>query len=188
MARIPYPADDDLDERTRALLDANPPLNVFRMLAHGGPALGSFLRLTGGLWNDAELSPRRRELVILRVATRCHSPYEWRQHVAVAGLVGITDEEIEAVGAGRLDALGADEAAMLALADVIIDRDRADDAVLDAARAVLTDRELIELHLLIAAYAGLAALMTTVDLDVDDAQGAALLARGARGPRFGERG
>ena len=106
MTRIPYPDPAALSERTRAALAAVPPLNVFRLLSTADPAFPAFLRLTGGLWSEAELSPRRRELVILHVARLADSPYEWHQHVAVAKLCDITDAEIAAIETG---AVGADE-------------------------------------------------------------------------------
>lgn len=187
MARLPYPEDAALSEETRRALAGVPPLNVFRMLAHGEGALRGFLRLTGGLWNDAELSPRRRELAILRVARLTGAEYEWHQHVAVGRLVGITDAELDALERGVVDGppFGEDEQVLLALVTVICARERADGDLFAAAREVLTDRELIELHLLVGVYAALAALMIDVDLDLDDQQGAELLRSGPRGPRLG---
>jgi alkylhydroperoxidase family enzyme len=183
MARIPYP--ENPDEDTQRALDSVPPLNVFRMLAHGGPALRNFLRLTGGLWNDAELSPRRRELAILHVARLTGAEYEWHQHVAVARLVGVSEAEIAALDEGSLEELAEEDRLLLALVRVICERGRAGDELLGAARALLSDRELVELHLLVAVYAGLAALMVGLDLDLDEQQGVELLESGPRGPRLG---
>ena len=189
MTRIPYPDPAALSDRTREALAAVPPLNVFRLLSTAGPAFPAFLRLTGGLWSDAELSPRRRELVILHVARLADSPYEWHQHVAVAKLCDITDAEIAAIETGAVGADGPfppDEQALLAMTAVIVARDRADDELLARTREALTDRELVELHLVVAIYAGLAAMMTNLDLDLDDQKGAELLGRDERGPRLGD--
>jgi AhpD family alkylhydroperoxidase len=190
MTRIPYPADTALSEQTRRALDSVPPLNVFRLLAHGEPALRNFLRLTGGLWNDAELSPRRRELAILHVARLTGAEYEWQQHVAVARLVGVSEEEIEALAAGEVDEapLAEEDRVLLSLVRVIVARDRADDQLFAAVRRVLSDRELVELHLLVGIYAGLAALMIGLDLDLDTQLGVELLDSGPRGPRLGGTG
>src|SRR5262245_52017578 len=135
MARIPYPEDTALSERTRRALDSVPPLNVFRLLAHGDAAFGNFLRLTGGLWNDAELSPRRRELAILHVARLTGSEYEWQQHVAVARLVGISEAEIDGLAAGEVDdaPFAEEDRALLSLVRVMVARDRADDQLFAAA-------------------------------------------------------
>ena len=189
MARIPYPDDAELSEETRRALASVPPLNVFRLLAAGQNALPNFLRLTGGLWNDAELPPRRRELAILQVARLTGAEYEWHQHVAVGRMVGVTGEELAAIEAGAVDGppFGDDDRALLALVlGVIVDRGRADDELLAAARRSLSDRELIELHLLVGIYAGLAAMMTGLDLDLDEQLGVELLDSGPRGPRLGD--
>ena len=190
MARIPYPDEAALSDETRQALSSVPPLNVFRLLAHGDRALRNFLRLTGGLWNDAELSPRRRELAILHVARLTGAEYEWHQHVAVARLVGLSDDELGALDGGDVDPgpFDEDDRALLALVQVIVERGRADDELFGAARGALSDRELVELHLLVGIYAGLAALMIDLDLDLDEQQGVDLLDSGPRGPRLGDGG
>ena len=177
MTRIPYADPAAMSAATAGAVAAVPPLNVFRLLAQADAACTPFLRLTGSLWNDAELSPRRRELVILHVARLTGAEYEWHQHVAVARLCGISDDEIAAIDEGRVlgDAFGEHDRALLAMTDVIVRRERAEDDLMAAARAALSDRELVELHLVVAVYAGLAALMLNVDLDLDEQQGAELL-------------
>jgi len=46
------------------------------------------------------LSPRDRELLILRTGWNCGSKYEWGQHVVIARECGISDDEIESVKVG----------------------------------------------------------------------------------------
>ena len=188
MTRIPYADPAAVSERTAAALRAVPPLNVFRVLAVADQAFPAFLRLTGGLWNDAELSPRRRELAILHVAHLTGAAYEWHQHVAVARLCDITDAEIAAIETGDLAPFGEDDRALLEMTAVIVRRERAGEPLFAATRRALTDRELIELHLVVAIYAGLAGLMTNLDLDLDAQLGAELIDAGDGPPRLGELG
>jgi 4-carboxymuconolactone decarboxylase len=42
-----------------------------------------------------DLSPRERELAILRVGWWCRAPFEWGEHVDIAKRCGVTSEEIE---------------------------------------------------------------------------------------------
>ena len=49
--------------------------------------------------SKSTLTPRDRELVILRIGARCHSQYEFSQHAIIARRSDITDEEIEATKA-----------------------------------------------------------------------------------------
>lgn len=187
MTRIPYPDPATLSEPTRNALAAIPPLNVFRLLSTADTAFPSFLRLTGGLWSEAELSPRRRELVILHVACLTGADYEWHQHVAVAALCDVTAEEIAAIRDGAVAGapFSDEDQALLAMTAVIVARERADDDLLARTRTALTDRELVELHLVVAIYTGLAAMMTNLDLDLDEQLGAELLRRDEKGPRLG---
>jgi alkylhydroperoxidase family enzyme len=46
------------------------------------------------------LTPRDRELAVLRVGWLCQAPYEWGEHVRIAKQVGLTSEEIERVTQG----------------------------------------------------------------------------------------
>ncbi|MCC5795322.1 MAG: carboxymuconolactone decarboxylase family protein [Chromatiales bacterium] len=64
------------------------------------------------------LSPRERELLVLRTAWNCESEYEWGQHVLLGRRAGISDEEIARVRQGP-DAPGwvMHEAALLRAAD-----------------------------------------------------------------------
>lgn len=190
MTRIPYADPAALSDATTAALRAVPPLNVFRLLAVADAVFPSFLRMTGGLWNDAELSPRRRELAILHVARLTGAAYEWHQHVAVARLCDVSDEEIAAIDAGAVDGppFGDEDRALLAMTAVIVRRERAGEDLFAATRRALSDRELIELHLVVAVYAGLAGLMTNLDLDLDEQLGAELIDAGDSPPRLGELG
>ena len=97
------------------------------------------------------------ELVILRVAWRCRSVYEWRQHVPLALRIGLTPEQIRAVAAGdSTNGLGERQRALLAVTDDLLGQRAISEPTWRSVRATLTDRELIELCLLVGHYQGLA--------------------------------
>ena len=100
------------------------------------PALaGPFLAYNNVLLQTPTLGHRLRELMILRVAWRTARRYEWAQHVRLAARVGITAEEIAAIGDGPdADRWTPLEADLLAATDQLIDRYRVDDDTWDAAR------------------------------------------------------
>jgi alkylhydroperoxidase family enzyme len=186
MPRIPFPDPEALSTDTQRALAALPDLGIFRLLSLADDAFPKFIALTGGLWTDAELSPRRRELVILLVARLLDCEYEWFQHVEVARICEITEDEIAAIDALELASFDEDEQAILELAEVTLERSRPSDTQLAAARAALSDREVIELQLVVAIYSGLAAVMAGLDLELDERSGAHDLTRDERGPRLGE--
>ena len=77
---------------------AIPVLNIFRTLAHAPKAFKRFMAWGGYILSDANsLSPRDRELVILRTGYNWKSGYEWAQHVRIGLDCGLTALEIERI-------------------------------------------------------------------------------------------
>ena len=71
--------------------------NIINTMAHH-PALGKVFNIWGKhLLVDNSVEPRFQEILILRVAKRVNSAYEWHNHVGYALNHGITLEEIAAV-------------------------------------------------------------------------------------------
>jgi 4-carboxymuconolactone decarboxylase len=75
-------------------------LNIFGTLAHHPDLLRRWLVFATHVLSKSTLTPRDRELLILRTGWNCRSRYEWGQHVLIARDCGITDDEIERVTAG----------------------------------------------------------------------------------------
>lgn len=59
------------------------PGNLMRSLAHHPRLFGNIMALGGTLIYKTSLDERLREIVILRVAARTRSEYEWGMHVAL---------------------------------------------------------------------------------------------------------
>lgn len=177
MARLPYPDPDNAPEHVRAALAALPPLNIFRMLSHAETAFRPFLRFGGAILGQLELDPKLRELAIIQVAADAGAEYEWVQHVAIARHVGVTDDQIAAVEAGRLDdpSLADDERAVLAFAREVVAGPRVSDATFASVRDRLSPQEIVELLLTVGNYLMLARVMTTLELELDDPAGGRVL-------------
>ena len=181
MARIPYPDTDQAPQPVREALAAIPPLNIFRMLSHAETAFRPFLRFGGAVLGELRLDPRLRELAILQVAAEAQARYEWVQHAAIARALGVPDEQIDAVEAGQLDsaALGDGERAVLRFAAEVVRQPRVSDETFAAVRERLSPREIVELLLTTGEYLMLARIMTTLELEIDDAAGVRVLRRDA---------
>jgi 4-carboxymuconolactone decarboxylase len=174
VARLPYPDPASAPEPVREALEALPPLNIFRMLAHAETALRPFLRFGGAILGRLQLDPKLRELAILQVAARGQAEYEWVQHVAIGRRVGLTDEQIAAVERDDVDgcpALSELERAVLAFASEVVAGPRVSDATFAAITRQLSPREIVELLLTIGNYLMLARVMTTLELEIDDPAG-----------------
>lgn len=98
--RIPLPEDGELSEEHAALLGSLPPANVFRMVANAPASLEAFVAVARSILAESELPPRDREIAVLRVAAVTGAEYERVQHERIARMVGVSDEEVEAVAAG----------------------------------------------------------------------------------------
>ena len=84
----------------------------------------AFHTFNGHILFGTTLSPRQRELLVLRVAAVRDCEYEWAQHVVLAGDAGITDDEIAAVARARRDGWTPLERALLAAVDELLARRR----------------------------------------------------------------
>ena len=128
MPRLPYADADQLGEMLRQshFSEDTPPGNVFRMLAQAPPVGAAALGLIYAVLSEADLDPRVREIVILRVAERSAAPYAFAQHAAIAASVGVAAAQVAELERGRPPSELFDERERAALAFV--------DQVLRAAR------------------------------------------------------
>ena len=105
---------------------------------------------------NTSLSPRVRELIILRVATLNNAPYEFDAHVPHALAAGMPQAVVEQLRGGpRADAvqgLEAGEADVLALTDAMTRDIEVPDALFAPLRSRYNDQELVELAATVAAY------------------------------------
>lgn len=169
MAIIPYAHEDPQDDRVRALVEKlpDPKINVFSMLANAPVLAGPALRLGNAILTRSDLPPVLRELAILQSAKTTDTEYEWVQHEAIARMIGVPDEKIEAIRSGDLDALEPAEAAAMRLVDGSIGSATPDEALVLEVEAAYGRSQLVELLLVGGYYAMLAGVMRAVRIDVD---------------------
>ena len=96
--KVPLPRDEELPEDVRKILAQIPPIHIFRMVANAPASLQPFLDLAASVLIHSEFDARKREIAILRVAHVTKSHYEWTQHVRLGRNLGVSDEEIGAIG------------------------------------------------------------------------------------------
>jgi alkylhydroperoxidase family enzyme len=146
------------------------PPNIFTTLGRHPRLFRAWLRYSARLMPFGQLPRCDTELVILRVAWRCHSAYEWHQHVPLGLRVGLTPDEIATAADGPpASSLTDRQRALLAVSDEAL----ADRALTDATwKAVLQsfgDRETIELCLLVGHYQGLATAIGGLGIELERA-------------------
>jgi 4-carboxymuconolactone decarboxylase len=169
--RIPPLRSDELTDAQRELVGGDgPQLNIFLTLARAPGLTRKWLPFGGKLLAGGKLTPRDRELVILRTAFRCHAAYEWAQHVAIAGVAGLTTDEIRRVASGP-DAAGwnDDDASLLRAVDELHDDHCIGDATWSALEARYGTEQLIEIPMLAGHYAMLAGMLNSLGVQPERA-------------------
>jgi 4-carboxymuconolactone decarboxylase len=175
--RIPPVDLDDVDPETRSLLeplssmrgtDVNV-LNVFTTLARHPKLMKRWLAFANHVLTKSSLSPRDRELAILRTGWRCRAPYEWGQHAAIARGAAITDEEIARVAEGP-DAPGWSDhdAALLRAVDELHDRATISDATWRTLAARYDSHQLMDLVFAIGQYHLVSFALNAFGVERDD--------------------
>lgn len=148
------------------------PPNIFTTLGQHPRLFRAWVRFSAHLMPFGELPRRDTELVILRVAWRCRSAYEWRQHVPIALRVGLTPDEVAGVAEGSAaGGFTERQLALLAVCDELIDQRALSDATWSVVQATLSNREAIELCLLVGHYQGLASAIGGLGIAVDSDSG-----------------
>ena len=91
MARLPYVIPEQASPEVRQTFAQLPTLlNVFKMMANAETTFRPLVRLGSAILAQQKLSPKLRELAILRVASLSDCRYEWIQHLSLAMLMGAT--------------------------------------------------------------------------------------------------
>ena len=170
MARIPYPDMAQAHPKVREAYEALPAkLNIFRMLAHAERNYAGFMQLGGTILGRQKLDARLRELAILRIAQVSRARYEWDQHVPIALAAGVTQEQIDALEAGRSEAACFDkiDGLLLDFTGEVMRDVRASDASLARMTEQFSSQEVVELVLVIGFYMMVARLLETTGVDLE---------------------
>lgn len=129
------------------------------------------------LLGKGTLSPRQRELAILRTGWLCGAPFEWGEHVAIGKRAGLSATEIEDL-TQEADLAGwekTDRAIVQAAEDLHRDA-MISDAVWSALASFLDEAQLIELIYVVGHYTKVAYLQNALRLRLPPGNGG-LLAR-----------
>jgi len=146
-------------------------LNIFRTMARAPKALGSFLQWGGYILSKRNsLSPRDRELAILRTGFNCKSGYEWTQHVPIGLDAGLTEAEVERIKTGP-DAEGWEERdrAILRVVDDLTESFFVSDASW-AGLTFFTDRQKMDLVFTIGQYTQVSMFLNSFGVQLDEGQ------------------
>ena len=117
---------------------------------------------------QSTLSPRHRELLILRTAWVCRSEYIWAQHAAIARAAGLTAGEVARIAAGP-DAPGWDrfEATLLRAADELLVDSFVSDPTWRALMATYDTRQAMDAVFTVAEFTMIAGTVNSLGVPID---------------------
>lgn len=172
--RIAPLADDDLSPEARdvlaPMLARGRVLNIFRTMARAPLALRRFLAWGDYVLSENSLSPRERELVILRTGWQARAGYEWVQHTRIGLRSGLTADEVAAIKQGSAAPGWSDlDRALLDATDELV----ADHFVSDATwsrLSALTERQRMDLVFTVGQYTQVSMLLNTFGVPLDPGQ------------------
>ena len=174
MARVPLIDPDDhpelaeLAERIRGQRGGKM-INVYRTLLHSPPLAESWFEHINRVRWGTDIDGRLREIVIIRLGHLVASAYVVRQHVPkLAAGEGVTEEECEALKDWRESDLFDDrERATLGYVDAMTPSTKVPDEVFTPLRPHYSDRQIVELTLMIGAYISHSRVLQALEVDLE---------------------
>ena len=170
MERVPPLPPDERDERQAELVRmAGAEYGVYTTLVRHPDLFADFLPFGRRLLRMSSLSPRERELMIMRTAYRCRARYEWAHHDVIGRRAGLTDEDIALLGT---DVPPPDTepatALLLRAADELVADHVLSDATWAELTATYTVPQMIEICMLVGEYAMLAGALNSLGVQIEE--------------------
>jgi 4-carboxymuconolactone decarboxylase len=175
--RLPLLKRDDLDEAGKRAFDRamTPGKTIVGLRGPAGihlyssgtvdahNALNSYLRYQAGF------DPKIREVAILSVAREMDSQFEWAAHEPEALQVGVPADVVEIIK-HRKSTQGIDEtyAAIIELGRQAVGKHKVTSDAFARVKALFEPTKLVQLVMLMGAYASTAVLLTTFDMQVPE--------------------
>ncbi len=145
-------------------------LNVFKVMAHSPRLMRAWLRMATILLTDLELSPRLRELAILRVFQNTGGEYGFSHHVKIGLDSGLTLAEISALQDYEDSDLFFDvDRKVIRYSDAVSRLMPEATELARELRRLLSERELLELTFCIGHWNMLARILQPLQVQVDEA-------------------
>jgi 4-carboxymuconolactone decarboxylase len=124
--------------------------------------------VTGHIRNATTLSPRHRELLLIRIGVLCRSEYEFAAHSRVGRQVGMTAADVERIIAGP-ESSGGDplETALLRATDELYRDDLVSAGTWAALAAALDTRQLLDMLIAVGGYRSVSMAITSAGVQLD---------------------
>jgi len=144
-------------------------INFYKVLANSPHVARNVVRLGNSLISRTTLSPKLRELTIMRIAKLCDCEYEWVQHTPVALQSGVSRAQVDAIGSWKeSNNFDEEERAILQYVDEVAQNVKVADATFQALSKYLNEQNIVEITLAIGWWGMLARLFVPLEVEVDE--------------------
>lgn len=172
MARMRMVDTDTVDQELRDVFEKmkqkGTVLNVWRMMAWSPVLAKVWAPFSRGLRNDLSVSRKLRELMIVQIALRHESRYEYGHHVIMARAEGLTQAQLDALPGWRdSEQFDADECLVLQLADDLMQASGASAATMGSLLRRFGEKHLMELLATGAFYCAVARIVNSLDCELE---------------------
>jgi alkylhydroperoxidase family enzyme len=148
-------------------------INIYRLMLHSPALANAWFDLNQVVRYGTEIDGQSRELAVIRVAILNGVEYVQRAHgPAYALKEGLTPEQVAALWDWRASQLfNAQQRALLAYTDAMTEKIEVTDDVFDNARQHFSERQIVELTMLIGAYNMLTRFLKALKVDPEPSSG-----------------
>jgi 4-carboxymuconolactone decarboxylase len=174
MARVKLLEKEDVDPMVKQIYQkiedsGSEVINLFKALAHSPKICRDLNRMGITLLLKGDLSPRLRELAILRVGDLAKANYEWTKHVPIALEAGANQGQIDELS-NWADSTHFDEQeqAVLKYTDEVARNIRASDDTFKKIAEFLNEKEIIELTVTIGYYGMVCRVLETLKIELEN--------------------
>ena len=172
MARVPLLKENDHPELADSIARIKGArggrlINIYRLMLHSPALANAWFDLNQAVRYGTEIDGQSREIAVIRVAILNNVEYVQRAHgPAYALKEGLTPEQVAAIADWRPSKLfSAPQRALLAYTDAMTREIDVPDTVYDEARKHFSERQTVELTMLIGAYNMLTRFLKALKVD-----------------------
>ena len=143
--------------------------NVLKTLMHNMPLLNAWNPLAGHIMVTSSLSPRLREIAIMRVGWVTRSDYEWGQHVLMSEDAGLTHEDHRRISEGASAAgWGGEEKAIITMTDELLLDTTISDSTWSSLKEVFSDQQILDAIFTVGQYNLLAMALNSLGVQREE--------------------
>ncbi len=142
--------------------------NVFRTFVRNPPADRVRGAINGLVNSRSTLSPRHRELLLMRIGVLCRSEYEYAAHSRIGRQLGMTDADVARIVGGPDSGSGDPiETALLRATDELFENDLISATTWDALAKTLDAKQLVDVLIAVGGYRSTSMLINSAGVQLD---------------------